>query len=248
MTEITKLYRVQVYQPGSISTVEFTWDSQLGAVPIVGSQRPSPLQGRTESKPWTIKVVDVNEAVTNEIADAGRMNLLGRLVAIQVNIDSGGWTTLAKGRMSGLNEASQPGIYEVQISDERLVERGNTIFTTTNTCRLYPAGLKAKWFDVPAVSQPTDFFVQDLSSDDVKVSFGGAPTSPSHLSLAREDLKEDAKSGASSGGCCRLGLLDVLEFDEENPIARSVLSRLPTPVGSVSCSEARARVGRYTTS
>ncbi|MEE8551479.1 MAG: LamG-like jellyroll fold domain-containing protein [Gemmatimonadota bacterium] len=238
MSNTDKAYRVQVYQPGSTSTVEFTWDSQLGAVPIVGSQKAQPLKGSAVSKPWKISVVDQNEAVTNQLADSGRANLLGRLVAVQVNIDSGGWTTLAKGRLSGLFEAQQPGIYEVHVSDERFVERSNTIFTTTNTNRIHPTGLKSKWFDIRAAKEETTWLVRQTSGDDVQL-MGDFITSKSILSLIREDLKEDAKPGASSGGVGNFNFLranlnggdrQVVSFNQS--IVRSEL--VPAPNATIS--------------
>ena len=206
MTAITKLYRVQVYEAGSTSMVDFTWDSQLGAVPIVGTQRARPLEGRVDSRPWTLEVADIDGAVTSQLADAGRANLLGRLVAVQVNIDSGGWTTIAKGRIANLSE-SQPGSYKVQVSDERVVERSNMIFTTTDTCRVYPAGLKTRWFDINPVNEPTDWTVSDLDGDDVLLAVGGSLISSNIISLFQTDLKENWNPGASSGGVGNFRLL-----------------------------------------
>ena len=206
MSEITKLYRVQVYNPGSTSVVEFTWDTQLGSVPIVGSQEARPLEGLVESRPWSFKVVDVNEAVTNQLGDAGRANLLGRLVAIQADIDGAGFATIAKGRLSSLSEA-QPGVYDCQVSDEGFVERGNTIFATTNTCRLYPPGLKARWSGIPAVSEFDDWLVAQVLGDDIALVVNRLPLSDNILTLLRDDIKEDSKPGGSSGGVGNFTLL-----------------------------------------
>lgn len=135
-------YQVQVFERDLV-TVAFELEAQLGSVPVVGGQVIRPAQGRTESRPWTIEVVDADGIITSHIGDpsTGRAWLHGRLVRVRLSVDGGPWVTLDTGRLTGLTEGDGPGLYTIQVHDERWVERQALVFASGSpTMQIYPAG------------------------------------------------------------------------------------------------------------
>lgn len=144
-------YRFQVYSTGG-STVAHTFQAQLASIPSVGQQVVRFTEGRTESVPWAVDVLDASTAVTAVLADSsGRMTLLNRLAEIQRRIDSTestAWTTLGIGRITDIPMNSDVASYQFLMEDERTQERRGTIWTTGATSvYLMPPQRRANYGD-----------------------------------------------------------------------------------------------------
>lgn len=148
--------RLRVYTAASTAltggggTVDFTLDlTDLTDVPELPGPSIRITEGRAETNRWTFHVKDVTGSITSNLGDSsGRYQHLGRIVEVQTNDDSAGWTTQGAGRMVGLAEDDGPGEYTVQVGDEGWLLRNTTLFEdddTTNTTLLVPAGVKAPW-------------------------------------------------------------------------------------------------------
>tara|TARA_R110000787_G_scaffold7296_6_gene25047 strand:- start:3250 stop:8364 length:5115 start_codon:yes stop_codon:yes gene_type:complete len=142
-TASTQEFRVRVHDYGTLvpitATVDFTWTA-LGEYPAYGAQNINLLRGEFVTTPWEVSVVDASNAVINNMATGGRMDLIGRIAEIQENRDSAGWATVATGRLTRMTQQSDVKTFSVQISDERWVEQRATLFTEGGTTSLYPAG------------------------------------------------------------------------------------------------------------
>jgi hypothetical protein len=94
----------------------------------MGGQVVRPLQGRAESRPWQVEVLDSDNYFTALLADSGgRMVLLRRLVDVQASVDGGAYATVATGRLADIQD--HVSHYTLSIEDERLLERTANIFT-----------------------------------------------------------------------------------------------------------------------
>jgi len=150
----TVRYQIQVFSRDG-SQVDFTLESELGSVPVVGGQAIRFAQGRAESRPWAIDVIDADEIITQHLADpaTGRTWLLGRVVGVRQSIDGGPWQDLDTGRLTAISEADGPGLYTLQIYDERWVERQAVAFDQELvTTQIYPAGTLGRFRGEPQVS------------------------------------------------------------------------------------------------
>ncbi|HSH44473.1 MAG TPA: hypothetical protein VK966_01320, partial [Longimicrobiales bacterium] len=141
MSHAAKAYRVQVFERGSTSTVDFTLSlSDLHEIPTVGGAGVRPLQGKTISEPYTVYALDTAGVITSRFGEDARPAMLGRMIRVQQQTDGGAWTTLNTGRCSNLGEPSGPGLYAIEVSDERWLERRADIFGSTTTVQLHPFG------------------------------------------------------------------------------------------------------------
>ena len=64
-----RVYRLRI-RDAADTTWETTFTTEHGEPPKVGMQTVRPLDGKTESRPWIIELVDASEAVTDVLADA----------------------------------------------------------------------------------------------------------------------------------------------------------------------------------
>jgi len=150
VSALTKAYRVRIAQPGatgtSTATVAFT-STVLAEAPTVLHPTVRPLQGRTESRPWGVTLVDHGSSFTAQLADSsGRTDLLGRLIWVDRNLAGAGMVRHGTGRITDV--MLQPSVteYRVVIEDERRIERNTRIFST-NTTRLFPPGPHIRYGD-----------------------------------------------------------------------------------------------------
>ena len=143
----SRLGRVRIYNPGSTVTVDLTLTvSDLAEFPTVNSPAAFPLEGRTESRPWSVDVVDVGSTFSVNLSDStGRMDVLGRLADFQTNDDGGGWVTKATGRVSDVFLNNDVASYQLIIGDERVLERQSRIFETSTTMQAFPASMRQPW-------------------------------------------------------------------------------------------------------
>src|SRR5687767_1286131 len=158
-------YKIDLYARGVVSTtgtITRTWESSRlaeGQALIVGGQQVRPTEGRTESEPFTIRILDVNSTVSSLLATtAGRAHLLSRLFRVRRATDSTASTaykTLAVGRVQDVALAPDVASYDFTISDERWIERNTEIFAKANTAMLIPPGLINQWIQYPATPPQT---------------------------------------------------------------------------------------------
>jgi len=174
---MTKSYRLRLWNFTG-SAVQWSFASNVLSAPTVGGQVVRPLDGRTETKPWIVNVIDTNDEVTSAIADdGGRLVVMRRKADVQVSIDGAAYTTMATGRVTGLRiTAKSPLVYEFEISDERLLERTTKLWNDSSSTRIYPVGFTGGSYG------------PFINSDRYFVDSGGNPLGPyfSVLSLVYE--------------------------------------------------------------
>lgn len=155
-------WRLRIHDAGTTTpsdgTVAYTFDAEIAEPPEVGSQSVRILDGRSESNPWRVKLVDSSSAVTSVLGDANDRAQLGQRIAdIGKRDDGGSWDTLATGRIDGISLDNFAG-YVVSIADERIVERNSTLFAGTGgTTSIYWAGFTAGNYG-PFTSPDLEFF------------------------------------------------------------------------------------------
>ncbi|MDH5279528.1 MAG: hypothetical protein OEW52_00095 [Thermoleophilia bacterium] len=149
MTAIEKSYRFRVATAGASvveGNVDWTETGNIATVGDIGGQTVHPTKGQTTARPWSVEIVDLNEAITARLSNAnGRAHLLRRLADIAESTNGGStWTVLATARIDRV-EMVDVAAFRFTMQDERSVERVTTIFTGSNTTRVLPRGLAASW-------------------------------------------------------------------------------------------------------
>jgi hypothetical protein len=135
-----RVYRLRIRNTAD-DAWEHTFTTEIAKPPQVGQQTVRPLQGRTESRPWIIELVDASEAVTDVLVDANdRYDLLRRKADVSYADDGGAYTVLATGRISDISLAPNQALYRIELHDERLIERNSEIFTYSDTTKVWPPG------------------------------------------------------------------------------------------------------------
>lgn len=206
---IPKTYRYRIADAGASAvegSVAYTFDAEIADVGPVGGQRVYPKRSGTSSRPWSIEIADVGEAVTAILAGGdGRAQLLRRLADISVSTDGGSfYTVLATARIDDV-EMVDVAAFRLTHQDERLIERTTTIFEGSNTTRLAPAGLNAAWLDfqppaparyvVQSVDAGNDATVYDITQSDDRreneVIGDPARVTPAGFDLMEADVVDD---------------------------------------------------------
>lgn len=123
--------------------VAYTLDTLLAEIPPgVGGQTVRPTEGKTESAPWTVRVVDAASAFSQILSDTdGRIQLMGRLADFQVSEDGGAFATIATARVADVDQDQEIASFSVALQDERIIERRATIWNRGNTVTLQPPGV-----------------------------------------------------------------------------------------------------------
>jgi len=140
-------YRIDIFGAGVQTTtgaIDFTLQtSQLRAPPILGGQLVRAPEGRVESQPWKLSVLDINSTFTAHLTNSsGRLQLLGRLTRFRSSLDStASYSTMSVGRLTDINLAADVAGWDLTISDERYLERQTQIFGQANTASLIPRGV-----------------------------------------------------------------------------------------------------------
>jgi hypothetical protein len=206
---IPKTYRYRIADAGASAVegnVAYTFDTEIADVGPVGGQRVYPKRSGTSSRPWSIEIADVDEAVTAILAGGdGRAQLLRRLADISVSTDGGSfYTVLATARIDDV-EMVDVAAFRLTHQDERLIERTTTIFKGSNTTRIAPAGLNAAWLDfqppaparyvVAETGAAPDYTIYDITVSDDRLlnDVIGEPARPSvaALELMEADVVDD---------------------------------------------------------
>lgn len=203
MSAISRDYRLRIYQEGSDSVVEFTFQQEIAEPPNVPGQTARPESGSVESVPWAVSLVDRNKAVSSTLGDSssGRMTYHGRVADLSHRTNEGTWVVIATGRVSDVTEP-QRGSYQVQVEDERMVERETDIFQVTDTMNLVPTGLLFPYGDVSAVSACTATveWIQTLGGRDyISLVINCRVNSNTVLAHLINDLKADPIPALSGG-------------------------------------------------
>lgn len=154
-----KRWRLRVYNQAStsLSTGNVYWQTTCLAAPVtVRGPLVRPTLGRAESQPWTLDILDDGSSVTSHLSDSsGRLFLLGRIASVERSLGGAAFAVHGAGRISDVLLTANIGIYQLVVEDERRIERNATIFNTTNTTRLYPAGPGIRYGFWPAVPSGT---------------------------------------------------------------------------------------------
>lgn len=245
----TKNWRLRLHEVDTVipedASVEYAFNVEIGEPPSVGGQVVRPLEGRTESQPWSIKLVDVGSAVTSTLGDASnRAHLLNRIADISVSYDGGlTYVILATGRVSEI-QLNGLAAYTVNVVDERLVERNTTIFEgSAGTTSLWIPGFvggsygpfeNLNWFDGLTTYPYARFSEASRSSTASIVDVRPDTTDGGPLSLGRlieDDLKADAAAGLVDV-TAQVGNFDTFRLRLVGEVAdREILGVAPAGVG-----------------
>jgi len=139
-------YILDIYPRGAVSTTgaaSYTLPSSyFRDAPLIGGQIIRAAQCQVESNPWRVTMLDVGSTFTAKIANSsGRLHLLGRLCRIRSSLDStASYATIGVGRLTDLALNPDVASWDLDISDERWIERQTSIFTKANTMSLVPYG------------------------------------------------------------------------------------------------------------
>lgn len=160
-------YRLTVYKTTNENTVDF-YATEIAQLPdSFGAQRINLLEGRSESLNWTLRLNETQAVggggwgITDQLADAsGHADLLQRRVALQRRAggSTGTWTTVAGGRIINMSQTDDMA-WDVEVGDERWVERNSQTFTKAGTVTLWPFGLRNDWSSYSAVSESDSGYV-----------------------------------------------------------------------------------------
>src|SRR5260370_1007715 len=151
-------YQVEVFalSSGFATTqagVAFTLKtSQLMDAPVMGGQFVRVAEGKVESQPWKLRVLDVNSTFTAHLASSGRLNLLGRVVRIRSSLNSTAAMTSANnlfvGRLTDINLNKDVVSWDLTIQDELYLSRQLQIFSQAKTCAIIPKGLTSGFMNL----------------------------------------------------------------------------------------------------
>ncbi len=139
-------YTVDVFNAGttsySTSAIEFSLDlADLERPPTIIGPVVRPFEGRTESRSWTVDVVDGGGGFTAQLADSGgRLDLLNRVVRVRRSLDNATATVIGTGRLRDVAMADHVAAYRLTVEHEHVLARSALIFNTSNTTRLFPPG------------------------------------------------------------------------------------------------------------
>lgn len=227
-------YQLDIFARGVISTtgaVSYTFKtSQMAAPPLVRTQIIRASEGKVESQPWTVRLMDANQSFTALLADSsGRMQLLGRLARLRTSLDStatSSLTNLSVARFTDLQMAGDVATYDCTFSDERWIERQTQVFTRANSAMLIPTGLISAFHTIPATPSVT-WRVEKVTGTLVLLSYFGnfkqAPnvfTNRACLQIIIDDVKPDAIGGSTT---VTAGNFNTVRFrDSTNSVDREI--------------------------
>lgn len=198
MSEITKALKLIIYQSDGVTPDLALLDDDLGdELPQYGQMTPRPLEGRTESIPFVVRVVDTSDQLTAKLADSdGRLVALGRIAELQINEGGAGFATVAKGRISAIPQTDGVKEYDVHISDERWLSRRTNAYSSFGTTSLIPSGLVSAFYQFPAIDGLT-LVVDSVSGN--TVVFRVRESGPVNGQVV-EFLRDDQAFGSSAIG------------------------------------------------
>jgi len=210
-----RIHERETATPGD-GTVDFTLaHSRFQEVPSFGGQVVRYTEGRTESEPYWLSFLDLNGEFTAFMAASGRMAVLGRLAELRIATDGGAFTRVDLRRLSNLRGGSE-GAFDVELSDERWIERRTLLFEKTTSWQLDPFGQSVAWMGRAA--KGTRSYGVDVVGTDYVALFplaGVQHVTPLVVTVLRGDLLEDPTITA--------GAFDALRFADPAATDRTVL-------------------------
>lgn len=224
MANREKQYRFQVFAVDS-TTVDFTIDSSgFKSPPQLGGQRVDPLEGRADSIPTQLQILDPNSTFTARLSNAaGRTVLINRVGQVQTRVDdSTTWNTRYVGRITAIQD--QVSHYDVTLYDEQQVARQTMAFPSLDWpsssnmgstekyafALAYPPGLvgdyleynRRFWYAAPrggggwqVNSNLVALPVPDMFTE-FNGAYGGEWVSEEVLELLQSDVRNDIQAGA----------------------------------------------------
>ena len=238
VTRATRTLQLRIHERETTTpvdgTVEFTLaHDRLAAIPSFGGQAVRPTEGRTESTPYWIEVIDVDGEFTADLAVGGRMAMLGRILELRLATDGGAFATVDLRRLSAV-EGGAEGRYRLECSDERWIERRTILFENTTSWQFDPPGRAAAWMDGAAAGERS-YGVDVIATDFVRLWLpaGKADVSTTMAEVLEGDLLEEPSltGGAFTALRFRTGGTDrpVVRFDDEPGVG--LQGQLSDPLG-----------------
>jgi hypothetical protein len=152
MAQLNRVYRVRICKLGETTVDDTTTDLIIGmndlkAIPQTGGSQVRLLEGKTETRSWSVEAIDRGGRISALLSSpsTGRLQMITRLVELQVADNGGAWVTVATGRLTNISETEGAGSYSIQVEDERWMERRSKIFEKTTTTVLYPGNYRYQW-------------------------------------------------------------------------------------------------------
>lgn len=201
-----RYYQLKIWPRGTVSTTgaaSYTLGSSyFRDAPVAGGQIVRAAECQVESNPWRITMVDVGSTFTAKIADSsGRLHLMGRLTQLKTALDStASFSPIGTGRLTDLSLNPDVASWDLDISDERWVERQTDIFTKSNTMAIVPYGPISPFQGVPALPTVKWRCIQKTGNM-VCLRYDGSfpvPTNPDIANLIVQDQKVGSFPGNSA--------------------------------------------------
>lgn len=222
-------FQVRVHDAGTVIpkdvTVDFTvTDSRLSAPPDFGGQVIRPLEGKSDLLPYSITVVDDDGWLTSRIFDGGVPSIIGRLAEVRVKRGSDDWETVDIRRISSVRGGSEPE-YQIELSDEQWIGRGDILFEANDTLQLVPQMPEDDWFlltggeKTDPLATGTPGLVRAVSGEFVLIQSGGPRIDPE---VRRAGLEEDIIDNPAPSNTD--GNFETLRFEDENGVTHPVVS------------------------
>lgn len=134
-----RVYRLRIRNAAD-SAWEYTFTNFVKP-PTLIAQRVYPLDGKTTSKPGICEL-EADSTFIAALADADdRYALSSRIADISYADDGGSFTVLSTGRVASIKLAANRASATVELHDERLIERTTSIFTYSDTTRVWLPGV-----------------------------------------------------------------------------------------------------------
>lgn len=200
-----RYFQLKIFPRGVVSTTgaaSYTLGSSyFRDAPLVGGQIVRAAECQVESNPWRVTLVDIGSTFTAKIANSsGRLHLLGRLCQLRSALDStASFAPIGTGRLTDLALNEDVASWDLDISDERWIERQTDIFAKSNTMAIVPHGPISQFQEAPPIPvTQTKWVCKQKTSNVVCLRYDGGPRLPIDQATA-DIIVNDAKVGVIPG-------------------------------------------------
>ena len=151
---IVRSFELRFHIVGTVTPVDGTVDFALTSFegfPTFGGALVDPGQGSAASTAYVFRAKDVQGLLPPNLGSpsTGRPDLLGRLVEYRESDNGAPPTRYFVGRCSRIVEV-EPGLWEIQVTDERYAERTAELFAeATDSVQLWPPGPRYRFRQFP---------------------------------------------------------------------------------------------------
>ncbi len=213
-----RYYQLQIYNRGVTATtgaIAYTLGtSYFRDAPMLGGPIVRAAQSQVESNPYRLTIVDVGSTFTAKIANSsGRLHLLGRLCRVRTALNStASFVSASVGRLTDLSLNPDVASWDLDISDERWIERQTNLFTNSNTVAIVPYGPINPFQDVAAIPQ-VNWAVINKVGNVVCLRYDGhspIPTNPEIADLIRGVRLRAPRTTRIECGGIRLSIAESL--------------------------------------